>query len=158
MTGISLKNPGTKAINIVASGLSSPHRPLPLNGIVNIDNISDKEYELINDIADATVMRKINWKSNSIVSILTGFISKKDPEMVYNAVYKNMKINVRRNLKGKVNIKITTQVTKQTILETFIPYKPEVKLTGRSGTSRAMLLNNMFNVIRFQVDGQPIAS
>lgn len=158
-TKASLKNASNKKQSAFGvSKVSSPARPFGIGGIVNIDNISDREYEMVQEILDNTIERKIYWKPQSFLSILKDLLSNKKVSINYNGSYRGMNIFISNDIKGRTTIKIAKGFTNKTILETFIPFKPETRMGQRTGTSRAYSLYNLFKTIRYQVDGELLAS
>lgn len=133
-------------------------RPLKIKGCVNIDNISDKEYELLQELAEDSIRRQIEWKPQSFFSIVTALLAKKTPELIYSASHKGFNVTLTDSIKGKISIKITKGITKKTVLETFIPFKPEVSYGKRRGSARSVLLYNLYKSARYQVDGELLAS
>lgn len=146
-------NPASKKYN--ANFVSSP---LKNYGVVNIDNISDDAYELIKNIAQDTYSREINWRPQTFISIVTSLLSNKDLAITYTAHHKGLNITLKNDIKNKTHIRITKGLTKKVILDTFIPYKPTTRNGARIGTARSMELYKIFKAVRYQVDGQLIAS
>jgi hypothetical protein len=134
-------------------------RPLPIKGVVNIDNISDREFEIVEEIAESTFAREINWRPQGFLSILSSIlIQNKVPELEYIADYKGHRLSLRTNAKGKTALTVTKKFSGKKVLETFIPFNPVVRFGVRTGTSRAMLLNRLMKTVRFQVEGELLAS
>ncbi|MGD9580194.1 MAG: hypothetical protein AB7V50_02375 [Vampirovibrionia bacterium] len=132
--------------------------PIKKFGIVNIDNISDDAYELIKSIAQDTFNRKIYWRPQNIFSIVSSILANKELAIVYTAKHKGLNITIKNDVQNKTYIKVTKGLTKKVILETFIPYKPVMRNGARVGTYRSMELYKIFKAVRYQVDGQLIAS
>lgn len=141
------------AINIEKLQPKATHR----FGKVNIDNITDNDYEAIKQIADATFSRRIKWNDQNIFNFVFNFISNKEPEYTYQARYKSLKIVINSNFCGKTTIKVTKGLTNQLIVDTFIPDKPMIRHGIRVGTTRSFMLYNLFKAVRYQVDGELIA-
>jgi hypothetical protein len=134
-------------------------RPVPVDGIVNIDTISDKEYDIVKEVIDASFEGRMKWKPLSLVSIVSTFLlENKMPDLQYKAVYNGYKISLSSNIRGKTRIKISTRFSNKTILETFCPFKPENQYGEKIGTSRSHLLYTLFKTVRYQIDGYLLAS
>lgn len=131
---------------------------LSIYGKVNIDNISDNDYETIQKITEATFSRQIHWKPQSFMSIITQIVTKKQLEIQYSANFNGMNICLTSNIKGKTTIKVTKGLTKKVIVDTYILANPVLKFGMRAGTSRSLTLYKLFKAVRYQVDGELIAS
>ena len=127
-------------------------------GNVNIDNITDDEYEVIKEIEADAKNNKINWKSQSFVAILTTIMANKSPSIKYTANHKGMYIEIRNDDKGKIHIIVKNGFAKKVVVDTFIPFKPMVKYNKRLGSLRAETLYCIYRIARYQVDGELIAS
>lgn len=132
--------------------------PLKSFGNVNIDNISDDEYEVIKEIATATINRQIQWKAQNFISIVTALMTKKPITLNYKARYNGLNITIRSDIKGKTSIKVTAGFTNKVLVDTFIPFKPVIRHGFRTGTARGMELYNLYKLARYQVDGELLAS
>lgn len=146
-------NPALK--NYSAKFVSNPLKDF---GIVNIDNISDNAYDLIKYIAQDTYNRQINWKPQTFLSIVSSLLADNDLAITYTAQHKGFNITLKNDINNKTQITITKGLTKKVILDTFITYKPITKNGVRIGTARSMELYKIFKAVRYQVDGQLIAS
>jgi len=132
--------------------------PVKSFGIVNVDNISDIEFELVNEIAEASISRQIQWESQSFIAMLASMMSKKEMKLVYKGRYNGLNVEVTSNIKGKTTVKVTKGFTKKVLVETFITSRPVVKYGRRIGTARSQVLYNLYKSARYQVDGDLLAS
>ncbi len=125
---------------------------------VNVDNVDDKRYELIQQLAKDTIDRKVEWRPRDLVSMLVSLTTKTETILTYYADYKGMNITISDNFKGKIRIKATRCFTQKVVIDTFIPFKPFYKYGKRVGTSRSLTLLKLFKSVRYQVDGMVMAS
>jgi hypothetical protein len=159
MTAFSTKKPVSNGVkkSIKKAHSSFDMRPLPVQGRVNIDNISDKEFEHIQTIAEMSFKRALKWKSQGFISTLAALISKTDITHMYKTRGNGIDIVLTKYQNGKISIKITQTLNKTVLVDTFIPYKTRMVWGKREGTKRASLLQNLFNAVRYQVDGITMA-
>lgn len=153
MTSQYKKTDSKKKSKVFDKETISVSRPLPLKGIVNIDNISDREYEVIKKVVDVTVTKKISWKTAGLICSLKNIILKNNIVSTYKTYYEGLDIILNKFSTGKISIKASNRLTKRVVFDTFIPFKPELKLNKRVGTSRSMVLYKLFQAIRYQVEG-----
>lgn len=139
-------------------GTSFDRRPLPLPGNVNVDNISDNEFELIQNIAGLTFNRALKWKPQSFISSLSDLLFNKKLTHNYNTTANDTNINLKKFQNGKISIKISSISANKVLLETFIPHKTHVVWGKREGSARSILLQNLFNAVRYQTEGTFAAS
>ena len=132
--------------------------PLRSYGNVNIDNITDDEYEVIQEIEADAKARKINWKAQSFVSMITTIMTNKQPAIKYAANHKGLQIEISSDIKGKTHLIVKKGLTRKVIVDTFITSKPIFKHGSRIGTSRSVTLYSIYKTARYQVDGELIAS
>lgn len=154
----SLKSKRSASSRFNSSSAAFATLPLSIYGKVNVDNIPDKHYEIIKGIADETLKRSIKWKPQSFISLLTQRFLKNDSALVYTGYYNGLNITLSNTTKGQTAIRITTGLTRKVFLDTFTPFKPEIRNGKRVGTLRAMLLYNLYKAIRYQVDGELLPS
>ncbi|MEW5822564.1 MAG: hypothetical protein AB1782_20390 [Cyanobacteriota bacterium] len=139
----------------IHSGIDNPSlnsimRPLRLNGLVNIDNISDKEYEMIRLISEATYNNEIRWNAQNVfIQYIRTIITNKF-ESLYWGIYNDYVVTLTDNYSGKVSITVTKGFPKKTVLETFIPRKPQFINGRRVGSFRESYLFKLLMTIKFQ--------
>lgn len=142
----------------IATQSAYANSSLQLKGVVNVDNISDDNFALVKEILDASVKRQVKWQPKSLLNNIINLFSGKELTVIYTGSYDGMKIRIESFLKGKVAIKVTGGLTNRVLLETFIPFTPQSIHGTRVGTSRSVVLYNIYKSARYQVDGELIAS
>ena len=142
----------TKNISNSTNAISNNIIQLRQYGTVNIDNILDKDFELIQDILKNTIEKKIQWQPGVFITIFRTIILKQPFESFFSAKYKEYNITLNNNHKGIITIIITKGLSKKRILKTFIPFKPVIKNNYRIGTYRSTVLCNLFNIVKSQTN------
>lgn len=148
---------GKNSLNL-ATKSAYANTSLNLKGVVNVDNISDERFALLKEILDASVNRQVKWQAKGFISNVIGLLSGKEMTLTYSGTFNGMKIRVESFIKGKVSIKVTKGLTNKVLLETFIPFSPKSMHGTRIGTSRSVVLFNLYKSARYQVDGELLAS
>lgn len=145
-------------MNLKIQNISNNTIQLSHYGTVNIDNIPDKDFELIQHILKETKDSKINWKYKTFASLYREIIFKKPFESIYSGRYEKYNIDLNNNHKGKITITITKGFRNKRILKTFIPFIPVTKNNYRIGTYRSTVLRDLYNIVKYQTNVMDAAS
>lgn len=135
------------------SKISSKRVLTPKKGIVNIDNITDEHYVLIEEIFSATLNEKIRWSDEGYIAKISNIILNQDPYVLFKGTYHKNKIELLNNYSGFLYIKIMKGFSKKILFETFIPSKPVFQFGKRIGSRREEYLYRLYTAVKFRVQG-----
>lgn len=125
-------------------------------GRVNLENINDSEFEMVQNILKDTYSYDIDWQPVSIFRILKNLYINKRIILGYKAHYQEFSLLLESDIKDNLRLSIATGIKEKAILDTYISEIPFIINKKIGGTRRSRILIQLYDIFKDRVDGRLI--